>query len=50
MTRDYVFYQGFAEERTRLFGMESLRDPGSQALLDELGIDNEIRCVRDTTP
>jgi SAM-dependent methyltransferase len=38
MTRDYVYDQGFSEERTRLAGMESLWDPGTQALLDELGI------------
>jgi SAM-dependent methyltransferase len=38
MTRDYVYDQGFSEERTRLGSMESLWDPGTQALLDELGI------------
>jgi len=38
MPSDYVYDQGFAEERARLAGMESLWDPGSQALLDELGI------------
>lgn len=38
MPSDYVYDQGFAEERTRLAGMESLWDPGTQALLDELGI------------
>ena len=38
MTRDYVLDQGFDEERARLSGMEALWDPGSQALLDELGI------------
>lgn len=35
---DYVYDQSFAEEKTRLGGMESLWDPGTQALLDELGI------------
>ncbi|MDT5346788.1 MAG: hypothetical protein QOH91_75 [Mycobacterium sp.] len=38
MTRDYVYDPGFSDERTRLAGMESLWDPGTQALLDELGI------------
>lgn len=38
MPSDYVYDQGFAQERTRLAGMESLWDPGTQALLDELGI------------
>ena len=38
MTRDYVFDQGFAQERERLSAMESLWDPGSQALLDDLGV------------
>ena len=38
MTRDYVLDQGFAQERARLSGIESLWDPGSRALLDELGI------------
>ena len=30
MTRDYVLDHGFAEERERLSGMESLWDPGSR--------------------
>lgn len=38
MTNDYVYDQGFAEERTRLAGIESLWDPGTQALLEELGL------------
>ncbi|OSC37527.1 class I SAM-dependent methyltransferase [Mycobacterium decipiens] len=38
MSRDYVYDQAFPEERTRLAGIESLWDPGTQALLDELGI------------
>lgn len=45
MTRDYVLNQGFADERKRLAGMESLWDPGSQALLDELGIGSGWRCL-----
>jgi 2-polyprenyl-3-methyl-5-hydroxy-6-metoxy-1,4-benzoquinol methylase len=45
MTRDYVLDQGFAEERKRLSGMESLWDPGSQALLDELGLGSVSRCL-----
>lgn len=44
MTRDYVPDQGFVEERKRLSGMESLWDPGSQALLDELGLGSGSRC------
>ena len=38
MTRGYVYDQGFAQERARLAGIESLWDPGTRALLDELGI------------
>ncbi|PJE14100.1 class I SAM-dependent methyltransferase [Mycobacterium sp.] len=38
MPSDYVYDQSFAEERTRLGAMESLWDPGTQALLDELGL------------
>jgi SAM-dependent methyltransferase len=45
MTRDYVMDPHFAEERKRLSGMESLWDPGSQALLDELGIGDGWRCL-----
>jgi SAM-dependent methyltransferase len=45
VSRDYVYDQGFAEERARLSGMEALWDPGSQALLDELGIGRGIRCL-----
>ena len=37
MTRDYVLDPGFSKERARLSGMEALWDPGTQALLDELG-------------
>ncbi|HTQ17685.1 methyltransferase domain-containing protein [Mycobacterium sp.] len=45
MTRDYVYDQGFAEERTRLASMESLWDPGTQALLDDLGIQKARHCL-----
>jgi SAM-dependent methyltransferase len=45
MIRDYVLDQGFVEERKRLSGMESLWDPGSQALLDELGLGGGSRCL-----
>lgn len=45
MTSDYVYDQGFAQERARLAGMESLWDPGSQALLDELGIGRGWKCL-----
>jgi SAM-dependent methyltransferase len=45
MTRDYVYDQGFAQERARIAGMEALWDPGSQALLDELGIGPGWKCV-----
>lgn len=38
MPSDYVYDQGFTEERTRLGAMESLWDPGTRALLDELGL------------
>lgn len=42
---DYVYDQGFAEERSRLAGIESLWDPGSRALLDDLGIGAGWRCL-----
>jgi SAM-dependent methyltransferase len=45
MTRDYVLDQGFVDERARLSGMEALWDPGSQALLDELGIGPGWKCL-----
>jgi SAM-dependent methyltransferase len=45
MTHDYVLDPGFADERKRLAGMESLWDPGSQALLGELGIGSGLRCL-----
>jgi SAM-dependent methyltransferase len=45
MTRDYVLDQGFDQERERLSGMEALWDPGSQAILDELGIGPGWKCL-----
>src|SRR4051812_22995785 len=45
MTRDYVYDQGYADERKRIAGMEALWDPGSQALLDELGIRRGWECL-----
>lgn len=45
MTRDYLLNQGFAQERARLSAMESLWDPGSRALLDELGIGAGWKCL-----
>ncbi|HEX2285565.1 MAG TPA: methyltransferase domain-containing protein [Mycobacterium sp.] len=45
MTRDYVYDQGFAEERARIAGMEALWDPGSQSLLDELGVGPGWKCL-----
>jgi 2-polyprenyl-3-methyl-5-hydroxy-6-metoxy-1,4-benzoquinol methylase len=43
--RDYAFDQGFADERKRLSAMESLWDPGSEALLVELGVGAGWRCL-----
>src|SRR5580693_1313890 len=45
MPNDYVYDQSFAEERTRLRGIESLWDPGTQALFDELGVGPGWRCL-----
>ena len=45
MTPDYTFDQGFAQERERLSAMESLWDPGSEALLAELGVGPGWRCL-----
>jgi SAM-dependent methyltransferase len=45
MTRDYMFDQSFAHERERLSALESLWDPGTRALLDELGIGAGWRCL-----
>lgn len=41
----YVYDQSFNDERARLAGIESLWDPGSQALLDGLGITEGWRCL-----
>ena len=38
MLRDYRFDQSFGQERARLAGIESPWDPGSQAVLDQIGI------------
>jgi hypothetical protein len=38
MARHYIYDQGFSEARPRPLGIESLRDLGSQRLLNELGI------------
>jgi SAM-dependent methyltransferase len=45
MPRDYVYDQGFSEERARLRGIEKLWDPGSQALLDGIGVGAGWRCL-----
>jgi SAM-dependent methyltransferase len=45
MTRDYVYDQGYADERKRIAGMEALWDPGSRALLDELGTGKGWKCL-----
>lgn len=45
MPSGYVYDQSFNDERARLAGIESLWDPGSQALLDELGITEGWRCL-----
>jgi SAM-dependent methyltransferase len=38
----YAYDQGWAEERARLAGMASLWDPGTQALLTELGVGGHV--------
>ena len=52
MSRDYIYDQGFSEERARLAGIESLWDPGSQRLLvGQLGANGAPRCSRSiSTP
>jgi SAM-dependent methyltransferase len=45
MTGDYVYNQGYADERKRIAGMEALWDPGSKALFDELGITTGWKCL-----
>jgi SAM-dependent methyltransferase len=44
-TREYLFDSAFAEERARLAGVESLWDPGTQSLLDDLGVGAGGRCL-----
>ncbi|MGH3557619.1 MAG: hypothetical protein ACRDTK_09020 [Mycobacterium sp.] len=50
MPHDYVYDQGFSEERARPAGIESLWDPGSQVLLDSLGIAGGWRSDADGNP
>jgi 2-polyprenyl-3-methyl-5-hydroxy-6-metoxy-1,4-benzoquinol methylase len=45
MPRDYIYDQGFSEERARLASIASLWDPGSEAVLDALGIAAGWRCL-----
>jgi SAM-dependent methyltransferase len=45
MPRDYIYDQGFSEERARLASMERLWDPGSQRVLDGLGVGAGWRCL-----
>ncbi|HEX9832257.1 MAG TPA: methyltransferase domain-containing protein [Mycobacterium sp.] len=45
MTRDYILGQDFAQERQRLAGIEALWDPGSRALIEELGIGPGWKCL-----
>ncbi|HKH51892.1 MAG TPA: class I SAM-dependent methyltransferase [Mycobacterium sp.] len=45
MTRDYIYDQGYADERKRIAGMEALWDPASRTLLDELGIGDGWKCL-----
>lgn len=45
MSQAYAYDPEFAEERARLAGMESLWDPGSRALLSELGLKSGARCL-----
>ena len=44
-THEYLFGGEFAEERARLAGIESLWDPGSQSLLEDLGLGAGWRCL-----
>jgi SAM-dependent methyltransferase len=45
MPRDYIYDQGFLQERARLAGIESLWDPGSQRLLEDLRVGAGWRCL-----
>jgi SAM-dependent methyltransferase len=42
---EYLFGGEYAKERARLAGLEALWDPGSQSLLDELGLGYGWRCL-----
>jgi SAM-dependent methyltransferase len=42
---NYVYDPSFAQERTRLAGIEDLWDPGSQALFDEVGLARGWNCL-----
>ena len=44
---DYVFDQKWKEERARLAGIERLWNPGSQAVLEALGIGPSWRCLEN---
>ena len=44
-TREYLFGGEYAKERARLAGIETLWDPGSQSLLDEVGLGPGWRCL-----
>ena len=41
----YVYDQAWQEERQRLAGMESLWDPGTKAVIEEVGISTGWRCL-----
>jgi 2-polyprenyl-3-methyl-5-hydroxy-6-metoxy-1,4-benzoquinol methylase len=43
--RDYLYGGAFAKERTRLASIEALWDPGSQSLLDEVGLGPGWQCL-----
>ena len=43
--RDYLYGGVFAKERARLASIEALWDPGSQSLLDEVGLGSGWRCL-----
>jgi len=42
---EYVYDQGWKDERERLAGMERLWDPGTRELLARLGVDEGWRCL-----
>src|SRR4051812_39547860 len=41
----YAYDQAWAEERARLAGIEALWDPGTQALLERIGVGPQSRCL-----